>query len=103
LSATRSSREGSPPLELVLPTGEGTGELERLRDLAARLKAENAQLQTALDSRIVIEQAKGYLAGRFGVDVDQAFELLRRAARSNRMSLHLLAAAVVGAGRRDDS
>jgi hypothetical protein len=53
------------------------------------------QLQTALDSRIVIEQAKGMLAERFGLGLEGSFGLLRHAARRNRLKLHVLARAVV--------
>jgi hypothetical protein len=61
------------------------------------LELENAQLKQALESRIVIEQAKGVLAERYRVGVGEAFELLRRAARSNRIPLHALAEAVAPA------
>lgn len=53
------------------------------------------QLQTALDSRVVIEQAKGILAERESITPDQAFEEMRRQARSRRMKLHALAQGVV--------
>jgi ANTAR domain len=46
-----------------------------------------AQLEQALQSRVAIEQAKGILAERYGLELDQAFDLIRRAARSNRMKL----------------
>jgi hypothetical protein len=54
-----------------------------------------AQLETALQSRIIIEQAKGVLSERLGIDVDQAFGILRHAARSHRMKLHDVAGRVV--------
>lgn len=40
------------------------------------------QLQHALDSRVVIEQAKGKLSERLGIGVTDAFEVMRRHARS---------------------
>ena len=53
------------------------------------------QLQTALNSRIVIEQAKGVIAERRQVDMDQSFMLLRSTARTNNRRLSELARAVV--------
>jgi hypothetical protein len=53
------------------------------------------QLQTALDTRIVIEQAKGVLRERFGLSVDEAFELLRRAARGSGTKIHTMADQIV--------
>jgi hypothetical protein len=61
----------------------------------AELQARVAQLQTALDTRIVVEQAKGVLAERFHLTVEDAFLLLRYAARSSRANLHGLAQEVV--------
>lgn len=46
------------------------------------------QLQTALDSRVVIEQAKGYLIATEGVDPDEAFQLIRDHARRYRLRTH---------------
>ena len=51
----------------------------------------NEQLQTALNSRVIIEQAKGKLAERLGVDMDQAFGLLRDRARTSNRGLSDLA------------
>lgn len=53
------------------------------------------QLQTALHSRIIVEQAKGVLAERRGIDPSEAFILLRNHARSHQQRLTELAAAVV--------
>lgn len=53
------------------------------------------QLQVALTSRIAIEQAKGVLAHRHEVDMDEAFRMLRGYARSNRVPLAAAARDVV--------
>jgi transcriptional regulator with GAF, ATPase, and Fis domain len=53
------------------------------------------QLQGALNSRIVIEQAKGALAQMHSCSVDQAFDLLRSYSRSQRLGLSEVARGVV--------
>lgn len=53
------------------------------------------QLQRALDSRIVIEQAKGVLSHMHSLDMEAAFGLLRRYARSHSESLVDVARRVV--------
>jgi hypothetical protein len=53
-----------------------------------RIELLSRQLQHALDSRIVIEQAKGMLAARLVVDPETAFSLLRRYARNNGKRIH---------------
>jgi GAF domain-containing protein len=52
-------------------------------------------LQTALTSRIRIEQAKGVLAERAGISVDDAFERMRGFARSNRVGITSVAERVL--------
>jgi len=56
-----------------------------------------AELQVALDSRVVIEQAKGVLVGRHGLTTRQAFERLRGQARDQRRPLSEVARALVRA------
>jgi hypothetical protein len=63
--------------------------------VAVRSDVLNQQLQTALNTRTVIEQAKGVLAERGGVDMDSAFNLLRGYARRNNRRLADIARAVV--------
>lgn len=53
------------------------------------------QLQTALNSRVLIEQAKGVLAERLGLDVADAFTVLRATARNGNRNLSDLAHALV--------
>ena len=62
--------------------------MARLLSVTEATYERRAQLQHALESRIAIEQAKGVLAERHGLDVEEAFEVIRRAARANRVKLH---------------
>jgi GAF domain-containing protein len=81
-------------------------------DLAARLIASMllgeeqtelaAQLQGALNSRAVIEQAKGVLIGQRGLTAHAAYEQLRAQARSERRKLAAVSAEVVRSAVRED-
>ena len=55
----------------------------------------NRQLQQALDSRVIIEQAKGKIAERINLAPDAAFDLLRLYARSHNFRLTEVARSVV--------
>jgi len=65
-----------------------------------RVERVNEQLQQAMDTRIVIEQAKGLLSGELGISLDASFQMIRRHARSNHASLDAIANAVVTLGLR---
>jgi GAF domain-containing protein len=56
----------------------------------------NEQLTYALNSRVVIEQAKGMVAERLGLDVEGAFKTLRNHARNHNLKLVNLAQEVAG-------
>jgi PAS domain S-box-containing protein len=76
------------------------GVLAVARD-AAKLREQqqlSEQLQTALNSRIIIEQAKGITAQRDSVTIEQAYERIRTHARRNNASLHAVAEAIVNVG-----
>jgi len=53
------------------------------------------QLQQALSTRVIIEQAKGVLAAQAEIDVDGAFQLLRKHARNHGSRIHDVARAVI--------
>jgi GAF domain-containing protein len=52
------------------------------------------QLQQALDSRVLIEQAKGILSEAHAISLEQAFDLLRNHARGNRMPLRAVSESI---------
>ncbi|MGW7070595.1 ANTAR domain-containing protein [Streptomyces sp. NPDC054855] len=60
-----------------------------------------AQLQDALESRILIEQAKGFLANSRGCSADQAFIRMRTYARNRRLKLSDVARQVLNGGVAD--
>ena len=80
------------------------GRICNVRDVTERRRAQerlaevNEQLETALASRVVIEQAKGILAERRRTSVEEAFQALRKHARDHNASLQEVATAVVTLG-----
>jgi PAS domain S-box-containing protein len=61
----------------------------------AALRDTAEHLQRALDSRVVIEQAKGFLACLHHISVDDAFDRLRKYARSHSTDIHTIALRVI--------
>jgi AmiR/NasT family two-component response regulator len=55
----------------------------------------NEQLQRALNSRVLIEQAKGVISHTAGVDMEEAFKRLRTYARENSQNLHDTATQII--------
>jgi AmiR/NasT family two-component response regulator len=73
---------------------EASAAVGRLLAVTQATYERRAQLEHALNSRVAIEQAKGIVAERYGVSLEEAFQLIRRAARTNRIKLHDLARAI---------
>ena len=91
--------DSSPIPERDVPVAQALADVATIAILQDRLSRSRGllaeQLQVALDSRVAIEQAKGALASRLGVDTAEAFEMLRAHARSNRLKLTDLAVGLV--------
>ena len=85
--------------ELDLAAARGLADVATIGILHERTLRESAlareQLQHALDSRVVIEQAKGVIAQVNDVDMDRAFTLLRQYSRSNNLAIRDVAARIV--------
>lgn len=92
--------------ESTLRLGQALADVATIGILQARAAQSREQLsshlQVALNTRVVIEQAKGVLSVRLDLDMVDAFEALRRYARTARQPLSAVADAVV-AGTLDPS
>ncbi|TFD52159.1 ANTAR domain-containing protein, partial [Cryobacterium sp. Hh7] len=81
------------------PVDRGLADVATISLLHERTARENAtvneQLQRALNSRVFIEQAKGVIAERNGINMDEAFQRLREHARSRQEPMHTSAADVI--------
>lgn len=98
------SGRAEPFSEAELQTAQVLADMASVYVLSAseleKSRRTNEQLQAALDSRVVIEQAKGLLAGERGVSLEEAFEVLRTHSRQRGASLRTVAEAVVQLGMR---
>lgn len=97
LSLLRSSAGEAPTDDIV--AAQAFADVATIGILHERAMRESAilseQLQIALNSRIVIEQAKGVVSQTRGVPIDEAFTLMREYARAHQMRLSLVAAQLV--------
>jgi GAF domain-containing protein len=94
-----------PDLDLI--TAQALADVATIGILHERTLRESSvlmqQLQNALNSRVVIEQAKGVVSFTRGVGVEQAFSIIRAYARSNRLGLSDVAQMLVDGTLRIDA
>jgi GAF domain-containing protein len=92
-------REPGSITEATLRIGQALADVATIAILQQRAvdarEELSQQLQSALNSRVIIEQAKGVLAERQQTDMSTAFQLLRGHARSTNQRLSEVARAVV--------
>jgi hypothetical protein len=85
--------------EHAIPVAQAMADVATIAILTDRLASSrdllNEQLHFALDSRVLIEQAKGTLATRLDITHDEAFALLHRRARGQRRPLREVAGEVI--------
>ena len=93
------SVDSVPMDEADVIVAQGFADLATLSIMQHRATEEaqrlNEQLSTALNSRIVIEQAKGIISERAGIELDEAFDRLRAYCRSRNLRLTGAAQAAV--------
>jgi GAF domain-containing protein len=94
-----------PTSDAFVPIAQALADAATIAILQDRLARDQTvladQLQIALSSRVVIEQAKGALANQLDIDTGQAFELLRRRSRTTRRRLVDVAEELVSSGIDD--
>jgi GAF domain-containing protein len=85
--------------EAAVLAGQALADVATIAILQARAAQDAArlagQLEHALESRVMVEQAKGILSERLGIDPELAFSRLRRHARQHHLHLAELASRVV--------
>jgi GAF domain-containing protein len=95
------ARDGILADPTVTPVAQSMADVATIAILQERIGKErellNEQLQGALTSRVVIEQAKGVLAARLDIGMEEAFERLRKRSRDHRRRLVEVAEEVVNA------
>jgi hypothetical protein len=93
-----------PPVDLAL--GQALADVATIGILSERAVRHgeilNEQLQSALNSRVIIEQAKGVLAQKGNLSMDAAFDRLRRYARNHNLRLSDVARQVIETDIADD-
>jgi transcriptional regulator with GAF, ATPase, and Fis domain len=93
---------GAPISEAATPVAQALADVATIAILQDRLARDRnllaEQLQTALNSRVAIEQAKGALSNQFDIGTDEAFDRLRHRARSTNRRLVEVAEQVVTQG-----
>lgn len=100
LGALNLFRVGVEPLSRAdLAVGQAFANIATISILQARATDDAReiieQLQRALDSRVVLEQAKGYISQSSQVTTDEAFKRIRGYARSNNLLLKKVASDIV--------
>ena len=98
------SKTDSPPSETFLEhaevfAGYAAAAVNNVTSYAGAVN-EAAHLRKAMESRAVIEQAKGILMGRDGCTAEEAFDMLRRISQHRNVKLREVAQAVVDSARK---
>ena len=85
---------------VALFTGQAAVALANTRMYAEAVRLTD-QLQEAIGSRAIIDQAKGVLMAREGVDADTAFSWLKQQSQNRNVKLRDLGTQIVASTRRD--